>query len=187
LDPDRAPLVRRAFELVAAGTHTRTEVLAVVSATGLRTRTTGWTCGGNGARVPTRCAETSRHGSRSCSGAKGVLDNAFLFERRIDDSTYEKGRDEIREEIGAARLTLEDARIEEIDVEGLLRYAEFVMEGAAALWTDASPQRRVHLQSVLFPEGLRFRDDRFGTAVTCLAFAQLPANLGAECEFSALR
>lgn len=111
---------------------------------------------------------------------ESVLDNAFLFERRIDDSTYEKRRDEIREDIAVARLALDDARIDEIDVEGLVRCAEFVMERAAALWTDASPQQRVHLQSVLFPEGLRFRDGRFGTAVTCLAFAQLPATADAE-------
>jgi site-specific DNA recombinase len=107
---------------------------------------------------------------------ESVLDNAYLFERRIDDLTYEKKRDEIREGIALARLAVEDARVEEIDVEGLLRYAEFVMEQAATLWTDASPHQRIRLQSVLFLEGLRFRDGRFGTAVTCLAFAQLPQN-----------
>lgn len=56
--------------------------------------------------------------------------------------------------------------------EGLPRYAEYVVGHAALLWIDSSPEQRTLLQSVLFPEGLRFREGRFGTAVTCLAFTQ---------------
>ena len=58
------------------------------------------------------------------------------------------------------------------------------MEQAAALWSDASPNERVRLQWVLFPEGLRFKDGRFGTAATCLAFAQLPQNSDAGCDLA---
>ena len=38
LDPDRAPLVRRAFEEVASGQHTKQDVLRLVTRLGLRTR-----------------------------------------------------------------------------------------------------------------------------------------------------
>ena len=69
--------------------------------------------------------------------------------------------------------SLEDARLEEIDVEGLLGFAEHVLANAARLWTEASAEQKQRLQSVLFPEGLRLRDGRFGTALTCLAFTQL--------------
>jgi hypothetical protein len=37
-DPERAPLVRRAFELMATGNHAKTQVLKIVTAAGLRTR-----------------------------------------------------------------------------------------------------------------------------------------------------
>ena len=63
-------------------------------------------------------------------------------------------------------------------MEGLLRFAESILEGAAALWTGADIDQRLRLQSVLFPQGLRFRDGRFGTAVTYLAFAQLGEESG---------
>lgn len=65
------------------------------------------------------------------------LDAAFVCERRIDGPTYESRRDEIREAIALARIALDEARIEEIDVEGLLRFAESILERAAALWTGA--------------------------------------------------
>jgi hypothetical protein len=39
---------------------------------------------------------------------------------------------------------------------------------------DRSPDHHLLLQQVLFPGGLRLRDGRFGAAVNCLAFVQLP-------------
>ena len=36
-----------------------------------------------------------------------------------------------------------------------------------------SRAQKQRLQQVLFPEGLRFDGDEFGTAVTCLAFTKL--------------
>ena len=71
-----------------------------------------------------------------------VLDDAFLYERRIDAATYQRQRDQLREEIAVARISLEDARVEEVDLEGLLRYAEHVLEHAASLWSDTSAERR---------------------------------------------
>ena len=41
---------------------------------------------------------------------------------------------------------------------------------------NASPEQKQRLQRAFFPEGLRFKDGRFGTAVTCLAFKQMSAN-----------
>ena len=102
-----------------------------------------------------------------------LLEEAFVFERRVDAATYERQRDKLREELALARIELEDARLEEIDVEGLLGFAEHVLANAARLWTEASAEQKQRLQSVLFPEGLRLRDGRFGTALTCLAFTQL--------------
>ena len=40
--------------------------------------------------------------------------------------------------------------------------------------------QKQQLQQVLFPEGLRFDGEEFGTAVTCLAFKQLGENEPAE-------
>lgn len=38
---------------------------------------------------------------------------------------------------------------------------------------EATIDQKVRLQRALFPEGLRLRDGKIGTAVTCIAFTQL--------------
>jgi hypothetical protein len=106
------------------------------------------------------------------------LEDAFLYAKKIDATTYERQRDMLREQIALASIDLEDARQEEIDVEGLLGFAEYVVTNAARLWMEATAEQRPRLQRALFPEGLRFRDGRVGTAVTCMAFTQLEGNEG---------
>lgn len=106
-------------------------------------------------------------------GREALLEDAFLYEKRIDVVTYERQRDKMREDIALVRIELEDARLEEIDVEGLLAFAEHVLGNAARLWKETIGHQRQRLQNVLFPEGLRLKEGRFGTAVTCLVFTQL--------------
>ena len=79
-----------------------------------------------------------------------------------------------------AELELNDRAIGQPDVEGVLAFAEHVMTNADRLWMELSLDQRQQLQKVLFPEGLRFDGERFGTAVTCLAFKQLAENGASE-------
>lgn len=48
---------------------------------------------------------------------------------------------------------------EEIDVEGLLGFAEYVLTNAAGLWMEATAEQRPRLQRALFAEGLRLRTE----------------------------
>ena len=100
-------------------------------------------------------------------------DEAFLHERSIDRQTYERQRDQLRERLALAEFELGDAVLDQLDVEGLLGFAEHLLTNAARLWAELEPDQKQQLQRVLFPEGLRFDGERFGTAVTCLAFTQL--------------
>jgi hypothetical protein len=102
-----------------------------------------------------------------------LLEDAFLYKKTIDATTYERQRDAIREQVALVTLDLGDAQHEEADVEGLLGFAEYVLTNAARLWMEAPIEQKTRLQRALFPEGLRLRDGRFGTAVTCMAFTQL--------------
>ena len=68
---------------------------------------------------------------------ESILEDAFLYEKRIDTASYERQRDKIREDIALGRIELEDARVAEIDVEGLLGFAEHVLGNAARLWMEA--------------------------------------------------
>jgi hypothetical protein len=58
--------------------------------------------------------------------------------------------------------------------------AEDILTNASHLWSNASLDQKQRLQSVLFPEGLTFDGEQFGTAVTCLAFTTLGENLQPE-------
>ena len=101
------------------------------------------------------------------------VDEAFLHERSIDRQTYERQRDQLREQIGLAEIELADVVSEQLDVDGVLAFAEHMLTNAARLWMELGLDQKHRLQRVLFPEGLRFDGERFGTAVTCLAFKQL--------------
>ena len=102
------------------------------------------------------------------------MEEAYVLQRSIDSRSYGDLRDAIREELALAELQLSDARTEQVDVEGILAFAEHVIGNAASLWTNASANDRRALQQALFPSGLSWGPNGFGTAVTCLAFNALP-------------
>ncbi len=52
------------------------------------------------------------------------LYKAFLFERSIDIETYDRYRDTLREELTLAQMNRHSAELEELDVEGILAFAE---------------------------------------------------------------
>ena len=101
------------------------------------------------------------------------LEEAFIFQRAIDQKTYDEQRDRLREEITVAELALHESTLEELDVDGILGFAETLLQNAANLWKHSEPAQRQRLQRAIFPEGIVFDGERFGTAVTCLAFCQL--------------
>ena len=98
------------------------------------------------------------------------LDDAFIYRHAIDQTTYDHQRDTLREERTLAEVELHEATIEDVDVVGIVGFAEHLLTNAARLWRAASLDQRQRLQRVFFPEGLRFDGEAFGTAVTCLAF-----------------
>ncbi len=102
---------------------------------------------------------------------KDRLDEAYLYEQTIDRETYEAQRERLREALAVAEVEFQDARLDELDLETVLAYAEHFLANAGRLWTEADLDQRQRLQAVLFPEGLTFDGETFGTAVTCLAFS----------------
>jgi hypothetical protein len=93
-----------------------------------------------------------------------------------DPQTYERQRDQLREQLALAEMELSEAVLSQLDVEGVLAFAEHVLTNAARLLMELGLDQKQQLQQALFPEGLRFDGEEFGTAVTCLAFKQLDEN-----------
>jgi hypothetical protein len=77
-----------------------------------------------------------------------------------------------------AEIELNDAVLNQLDIEGVLAFAEHLLTNAARFWIELALEQKQQLQQVLFPEGISFDGEKFGTAVTCLAFKQLGENDG---------
>ncbi len=102
------------------------------------------------------------------------LDEAFIFAKSIDLDTYERQRDKLREELTLAQIDRHATELDELDVEGILAFAERVLPRAADLWVQASLDQRQRLQQLFFPEGVTFDGKQFvRTAPSGRAFSYL--------------
>ena len=104
---------------------------------------------------------------------KNRLVSAFLYEHKIDKATYEEQIDLLRQEAALAEMRLHDAKLEEFDVEGVLEFANRIMNDLSRFWVQATLEQKIKFQRVLFPDGLKFDGGSFGTAKTWYAFSYL--------------
>jgi hypothetical protein len=71
-------------------------------------------------------------------------------------------------------MDLHASEIDELDVEGILAFAERILPRAADLWVQASLEQRQRFQQLFFPDGIAFDGKRFvRTAATAPAFSYL--------------
>jgi hypothetical protein len=89
------------------------------------------------------------------------LDEAFLFERSIDIETYDRHAEKLREALTLVRIDRHSGQLEELDVEGILAFAERVLPRAADLWVQASLKQRQRFQQLFFPDGIAFDENGF--------------------------
>ncbi len=110
------------------------------------------------------------------------LDEAFLFERSIDIDTYDRHAEKLRQELTLLRMDRHSSELDELDVEGILAFAERVLPRASDLWVQASLEQRQRFQQLFFPDGIAFDENGFvRTAVTAPAFNYLrPVDAGKE-------
>ena len=102
------------------------------------------------------------------------LDEAYLFGHTIDLTSYTRQRDKLREELTFAKIDYHAEAIEELDVQGILAFAERVLPRAADLWVQASLNQKQRLQQLFLPEGIAFDGNRFNrTAATAPFFKYL--------------
>ncbi len=101
---------------------------------------------------------------------KDDLVEVFVFKKAIDQQTYQEQIEKLNEAISSAELDLNGAEMEDFDVEEVLSYSQFVVQNAPRLWEQAGLEQKQRLQKVLFPRGVHFLNNEFGTAETCLLF-----------------
>jgi site-specific DNA recombinase len=107
---------------------------------------------------------------------KQRLFEAFVYQRAIDQRTYEQQRDKLNEEIALAEIEERDARIDELDVQAAVSFGEVVLLNAPRLWAELPLAQKQRLQQVIFPRGVQFEDRIYRTAETCMLFFNLEAD-----------
>ena len=86
--------------------------------------------------------------------------------RSIDIDTYDRHAEKLREELTLARMDRHSGQLEELDVEGILAFAERVLPRAADLWVQTSLEQHQRFQQLFFPDGIAFDGNRsVGTRV----------------------
>ena len=102
------------------------------------------------------------------------LDEAFLYSESIDITSYSRQRDKLREELTLAKIEHHVEAVEELDVQGILAFAERILPRASDLWVQASLDYKQRLQQLFFPEGIAFDGNRFNrSAITAPLFNYL--------------
>ena len=127
-----------------------------------------------------RAADT-QHRVKAIQHKLDRLDEAYLFAQTIDLMSYERQRDRLREELTLAQIDHHAESIDELDVQGILAFAERVLPRAADLWVQASLNQKQRLQQLFLPEGIAFDGNRFNrTATTAPFFKYLAPGQSAE-------
>ena len=109
------------------------------------------------------------------------LDEAFLYSEAIDVTTYGRQRDKLRVELTLAKIDHHAEAVDELDVEGILAFAERILPRASDLWVQAPLDYKQRLQQLFFPEGIAFDGIRFNrTAVTAPLFKYLAPSDSAD-------
>jgi hypothetical protein len=82
---------------------------------------------------------------------------------------------------GLAKIDHHSEAVDELDVEGILAFAERILPRASDLWVQASLDYKQRLQELFFPDGIAFDGNRFNrTAVTAPLFNYLAPSESAD-------
>lgn len=110
---------------------------------------------------------------------KSRLVEVYVYEGGIDQETYREQLDRITGELNAAELTLQNAVIEDLDVDGIFHFAQHVLTDAARIWVEMEPEAKRRFEQHLYPGGLAYElDGGFRSAPTSPPFRPLERRVG---------
>lgn len=91
----------------------------------------------------------------------------------IDEAAYTSLRTEYREAANAARAELDRFSKDDLDEDAAADLGARLLDDPAGLWESLSPPAKVLLQRFIYPEGVPYDGEAFGTAVTAPVFGWL--------------
>ena len=102
-----------------------------------------------------------------------VHTEACLFDKKIDDETYERQKQRISEcQLEICRQLGLDT-YEDVDLEATLSFAKNMMLHPAEFWRRINPIHKPRFQQAMYPDGIKFGDRYIGTSENSLIFSTL--------------
>ena len=93
---------------------------------------------------------------------KTTLVNRYL-DGDVDKATYTEHVVRLTAEIEEVRAEIRNTDFEHMELEGVLAFADRLITRPTRLWVESSLEQRQRLQKTLFPTGVTFDGDGFGT------------------------
>lgn len=98
------------------------------------------------------------------------LEGARIFERSINQDTYERQARKVSESLTDAQMELAGCEGMRVDLKALLSHALPMLSTLKSSWQSGDLPLKQKLQAAIFPSGLKFDSESFGTAVTSSVF-----------------
>ena len=108
------------------------------------------------------------------------LRSALVYQQAISPEDYKEMRAALNEELATAELNLGQARVDEVEVEKVLDFAENLLLDLAGTWQRSSLEQRQRLQQVLFPLGVEYANGLYRTQETSFLFKGLGGTSNVE-------
>ena len=103
------------------------------------------------------------------------LFDAYFFDARIDQSTYEQQVTRVDQEVAEAQVQLDGVQVPEIDLSRTLAFAQTLLEDLPGCWNRLNWQQKPPFFRALYPTGLTYEDGNIGTAQTPWLLVQIGA------------
>jgi hypothetical protein len=100
------------------------------------------------------------------------LVEAHIYQHKIDEATFQRQTQRLREEMDLVRNQLSDAT-PKVDLDATLDFANRMLGDPAGFWKRAPAAQRPRVQRAIYPNGLRYDQQLIGTADISLAFNYL--------------
>lgn len=104
---------------------------------------------------------------------KTQLRESLIYRREISKEDYEEEKNRLGSEIVDVEMQLATFATDENDIDAVVGFAKHFLSNAGPLWSEASPEMKLRIQDVLFPSGVHFDGETFGTARTNMVFSEL--------------
>jgi site-specific DNA recombinase len=95
-----------------------------------------------------------------------------LLKDKLDQATFDAEIALVRDKLATVGCAGDDDE-PELEVESVAQFAEFVLLNMSKLWTGAPPDQKQRMQTLLFPDGVDFEDQKFRTPSMSLLFNDL--------------